>query len=111
MRKKVRVLSHSGCPLNTQDWFLSVGNPEQYDFLISEDWETLVVEPNTPRLTSNFEFIHCAEGADVRGKHVKCSAKINTQDVFQIAQLHLRGENSQQEKVFSKETKIQGTYD
>jgi|GEM_PF-3519395 len=73
--------------------------------------ETLVVEPNTPRLTSNFEFIHCAEGADVRGKHVKCSAKINTQDVFQIAQLHLRGENSQQEKVFSKETKIQGTYD
>jgi hypothetical protein len=107
----IKVLGHRGCDTNTQGWFLSVGTPEQYNFTVSEDGETVEVEPNTPNLTGNFEFIHCADQRQFIGKRVRLTVAITAQGVTDTAQLRLRGENPQREAILNEETKVGGTYD
>jgi hypothetical protein len=107
----IKVLGHRGCDANTQGWFLSVGTPEQYNFTVSDDGETVEVEPNTPNLTGNFEFIHCADQREFIGKQVQLTVAIKAQGVTDTAQLRLRGENPQREAVLYQETKVGGTYD
>jgi hypothetical protein len=107
----VKVLGHRGCDTNTQGWFLSVGTPEQYDFTVSEDGETLAVEPNIPNPTGNFEFIHCSDIGLLTDKTVRFSAKIKAERVSQTAQLRLRGEDLHREKILYKDIKVGGTHD
>jgi hypothetical protein len=108
---EIKVLGHRGCDANTQGWFLSVGTPEQYNFTVSDDGETVEVEPNTPNLTGNFEFIHCADQREFIGKQVQLTVAIKAQGVTGTAQLRLRGENPQREAILNQETKVGGTYD
>ncbi len=107
----VRILGHHGCDLNTQGWFLSSGTPEQYDFSVSRDGETLVVKSKLPKPTGNFEFVHCADPGPLLGKKVRLSVEVRAQNVNQTAQLRLRGEDLKWKKVFTREEPVTGTYD
>lgn len=112
----IRVLGHHGCDLNTQGWFLSVGNPEQYDFTISNDGETVVVEPNTSPPTGNFEFNHCVDPGQVVGKRVRFTVWIKAEGVTaegkgQIARARVLGFDDRWQQHVFEGTDIKGTYD
>lgn len=107
----IKVLGHRGCDTNTQGWFLSVGNPEQYDFTVSDDGETVVVSPNVPQPTGNFEFVHCVDMGQVMEKKVRMTAQIKAEGVTQTANLRLRGEDLHRKKIVGGETLVGGTHD
>jgi hypothetical protein len=107
----VRVLGHRGCDQNTQGWYLGVGKPEQYDYIVSEDGESLEVKANVPTLGGAFEFVRCADAGAISGKRVRFTAKIKAEGVSQIAQIRLRGENTKRERIVYQDTQVIGTYD
>ncbi|MGZ3698032.1 MAG: hypothetical protein ACXWP5_07855, partial [Bdellovibrionota bacterium] len=92
-------------------WVLSVGPPEQYDFTVAEDGESLVVEPNVPNPSGQFEFIHCADPGQFVGKRVRFTARMKAQDIPRVAQIRLRGEDFRRQKILSEVVKANGTYD
>jgi len=107
----VKVLGHRGCDTNTQGWFLSVGRPDQYRFSISEDGETLEVEPIANPLEGGFEFVHCADPGEFNGKRVRFSALVKASQVTGEARLRLRGENIQKKMIIYEKTQLFGDYD
>lgn len=106
----VRVLGHRGCDVNTVGWFLSVGTPEQYDFKVSDDGESLEVTPDVSKPTGGFEFVHCADASQLVGHRVRFSAQVRAQAAVDIAQLRLRGENVRREKILYDDIKVGGTH-
>jgi hypothetical protein len=107
----VKVIGHRGCDTNTQGWYLGKGKPEEYDYTESEDGETLVVQRNVQNLTGAFEFVHCVDANQIAGKHIQFRVKLKAQDVKDVAQLRLWGENASRERILFKSEKVIGTYD
>jgi hypothetical protein len=106
----VKVLGHPGCQTNTQGWFLSVGRPDQYEFSVSEDGETVEVTPNVPTPDGNFEFVHCADPGELIGKRVRFTAQIRAENVTGVAQLRLRSEDQHRNVIGRVETQAGGTH-
>jgi len=106
----VRVLGHRGCDVNTQGWFLSVGTPEQYDFKVSEDGETIEVKSNVDKPTGNFEFVQCVNAGEVAGRRVRFTARVKAQNVSELAQIRFRGEDRDRRRITYRDLKVGGSH-
>jgi hypothetical protein len=106
------VLGHRGCDAGTPGWFLSAGRPDQYEFVVSDDGESLSVEPRADPLEGNFEFVHCADPSALAGKRVRFTTRLKAEKVEGgVARLRFYGEDRSRERVLFSEKKVTGTYD